>query len=182
MKAADEKGAHDAQQASGAGRQLRVGGRPHRLRGRPVRRAAPVRGARPARLSTGGHVARKVGGVNRARTLVPADEAALRQLWDDHAGPLLGFVLRLTGGDRGRAEDVVQETLLQAWRHPEALDPARGPIRPWLLTVARRVVIDQYRARQARPEEVGDDGLADLAADDGIEAALDRWLVTDALA
>ena len=92
-------------------------------------------------------MARKVGGVNRARTLVPADEAALRRLWDDHAGPLLGFVLRLTGGDRGRAEDVVQETLLQAWRHPEALDPARGPIRPWLLTVARRVVIDQYRAR-----------------------------------
>lgn len=127
-------------------------------------------------------MARKVGGVNRARTLVPADEAALRRLWDDHAGPLLGFVLRLTGGDRGRAEDVVQETLLQAWRHPEALDPARGPVRPWLLTVARRVVIDQYRARQARPDEVGDDGLADLAAEDGIDAALDRWLVADALA
>lgn len=127
-------------------------------------------------------MARKVGGVNRARTLVPADEAALRRLWDDHAGPLLGFVLRLTGGDRGRAEDVVQETMLQAWRHPEALDPARGPIRPWLLTVARRVVIDQYRARQARPDEVGDDGLADLATEDGIDAALDRWLVADALA
>jgi RNA polymerase sigma-70 factor (ECF subfamily) len=119
--------------------------------------------------------------VIRSRSPVAADEEALKRLWDEHAGPLFGFVLRLTGGDRGRAEDVVQETMLQAWRHPEALDPARGPLRPWLLTVARRVAIDQHRARQARPPEVGDDGLADLAADDGIDAALDRWLVTDAL-
>jgi RNA polymerase sigma-70 factor (ECF subfamily) len=119
--------------------------------------------------------------VNRARSPAAADEAALRRLWDDHSRPLFAFVLRLTGGDRGRAEDVVQETLLQAWRHPEALDPAKGPLRPWLLTVARRVAIDQHRARQARPAEVGDDGLADLAADDGIDAALDRWLITDAL-
>lgn len=120
--------------------------------------------------------------MNRARSPVVADEAALRRLWDEHAGALMAFVLRFTGGDRGRAEDVVQETLLQAWRHPEALDPARGPVRPWLLTVARRVAIDQYRARQARPTEVGDDGLVELAAsDDGIDAALDRWLITDAL-
>jgi RNA polymerase sigma-70 factor (ECF subfamily) len=119
--------------------------------------------------------------MNRARSPVAADEEALRRLWDEHAGPVFGFVLRLNGGDRGRAEDVVQETMLQAWRHPEALDPARGPVRPWLLTVARRLVIDQHRARKARPSEVGDDGLADLAADDGIDAALDRWLIADAL-
>lgn len=120
--------------------------------------------------------------MNRTRSPVVADETALRRLWDEHAGALMAFVLRFTGGDRGRAEDVVQETLLQAWRHPEALDPARGPVRPWLLTVARRVAIDQYRARQARPAEISDDGLAELAADDdGVDAALDRWLITDAL-
>jgi RNA polymerase sigma-70 factor (ECF subfamily) len=110
------------------------------------------------------------------------DELVLRRLWDEHAGPLLAFVLRLTGGDRGRAEDIVQETLLQAWRHPEVLDPDRGPVRPWLLTVARRVAIDHYRARQARPTEVGDDGLVDLVTDDGVDQALDRWLIADALA
>jgi RNA polymerase sigma-70 factor (ECF subfamily) len=119
--------------------------------------------------------------VIRARTPVATDEAALRRLWDEHAGALLAFVLRLTG-DRGRAEDVVQETLLQAWRHPDALDPARGPVRPWLMTVARRLVIDQWRARQARPDEVGDDALGALATADGVDEALDRWLVADALA
>jgi RNA polymerase sigma-70 factor (ECF subfamily) len=123
-----------------------------------------------------------VGRVNRVGVTSSDDDAVLRRLWDEHAGPLLAFVLRLTGGDRGRAEDVVQETLLQAWRHPEVLDPERGPIRPWLLTVARRVAIDHYRARQARPSEVGAEGLAAFGVDDGIDEALERWLISDALA
>jgi RNA polymerase sigma-70 factor, ECF subfamily len=110
------------------------------------------------------------------------DDAALRLLWDEHAGALLAFALQLTGGDRGAAEDVVQETLLRAWRQPDALDPARGPARPWLLTVARRVAIDQHRARRVRPSEVGDSGLASIGVEDGVDAALDTWLVADAMA
>jgi len=63
-----------------------------------------------------------VGRVNRVGFTGSDDDATLRRLWNEHAGPLLAFVLRLTGGDRGRAEDVVQETLLRAWQHPEAID------------------------------------------------------------
>ena len=63
--------------------------------------------------------------------LRPAEEAPLRLLYEQHAGALLSYALRLTGGDRGRAEDVVQETLLRAWRHPQALDPERGPGLGW---------------------------------------------------
>ena len=49
------------------------------------------------------------------------DEVALmQQLHDDHAGALWGYCLRLTGHDRARAEDVVQETLLRAWRKRKA--------------------------------------------------------------
>ena len=79
------------------------------------------------------------------------EEDLLRFLYADHAAALLGFVSRLTGSDMALAEDVVQETLLRAWRHPEALDPARGPIRPWLRTIAGRLVIDQYRHRVRVP-------------------------------
>jgi RNA polymerase sigma-70 factor (ECF subfamily) len=111
-----------------------------------------------------------------------ADDAALRQLWTEHAGALLAFALRLTGGDRAAAEDVVQETVLRAWRRPDALDPSRGPVRPWLLTVARHVAIDQHRARSARPTEVDDSSLARLGVEDDIDAALDGWLVADAMA
>jgi RNA polymerase sigma-70 factor, ECF subfamily len=111
-----------------------------------------------------------------------AEDAALRALYEQHAAPLLAYALRLTGGDRGRSEDIVQETLLRAWRHPEALDPDRGPVRSWLFTVARNVAVDAHRARKARPTEVGDDALALVPAVDEIEQALDTWLVADALA
>jgi RNA polymerase sigma-70 factor (ECF subfamily) len=92
------------------------------------------------------------------------DEALLRELYDAHAGVLLGYVRRLVGGDLARAEDVVQETLLRAWRHPEAIDPARRggtSVRAWLLTVARHLVIDGERARKARPREVAHPSATD---------------------
>lgn len=111
-----------------------------------------------------------------------AEDAALRLLYEQHAAPLLSYALRLTGGDRGRSEDIVQETLLRAWRHPQALDPDRGPVRSWLFTVARNVAVDAHRARRARPTEVGDEPLALVPAADEIEKALDSWLVADAMA
>lgn len=111
------------------------------------------------------------------------DDELLRELWDEHAGALLSFARHLTSGDRQRAEDLVQETLLRAWQHPEALDPARGSLRPWLLTVARRLFIDQQRARRARPREVHDAELATRADEsDPINRAIETWLISDALA
>jgi RNA polymerase sigma-70 factor, ECF subfamily len=110
-----------------------------------------------------------------------ADEQMLRALWDEHAGPLLAYAMRLTGGDRGRAEDVVQETLLRTWRRPPESDPDRPSLRPWLLTVAHRIAIDHHRARQSRPPEVGEDALANVAVDDDVDRALESWLVLDAL-
>jgi RNA polymerase sigma-70 factor, ECF subfamily len=94
---------------------------------------------------------------------VAADEELMRELYDNHAGVVLGYVRRLVDGDTARAEDVVQETLLRAWRHPDALDPNRPggtSVRAWLLTVARHLVIDSERAKKARPREVPpvDDG------------------------
>ncbi|HTU07809.1 MAG TPA: sigma factor, partial [Trebonia sp.] len=50
-----------------------------------------------------------------------ADEAFVRVLYAEHGGALLRYALHLTGGDRQRAEDLVQETIVRAWRHPEAL-------------------------------------------------------------
>lgn len=93
---------------------------------------------------------------------------------------MLGYVLRLTDGDRHQAEDVVQETLLRAWRHPAALEDR--PIRPWLFTVARNLVVDAHRARRARPLETGDAGLTSVPAADDIGRALESWMFAEALA
>lgn len=73
----------------------------------------------------------------------------MRALYREHAGPLLAYVLRLVAGDRQRAEDVVQETLIRAWKNAGQLNRATGSVRPWLVTVARRIVIDGHRSRQA---------------------------------
>lgn len=84
-------------------------------------------------------------------------EHELAALQREHGRPLFALLLRLCDGDRQRAEDLLQETLLRAWQHPEALRAdAFDSVRPWLLTVARRLAIDARRARQARPPEVGD--------------------------
>ena len=72
----------------------------------------------------------------------------LATIYADHGSNLRRFTAGLTG-DHGRAEDVIQETMLRAWRHPEAVDGRRGDPRAWLFTVARRVAVDQHRARQA---------------------------------
>lgn len=110
-----------------------------------------------------------------------SDEQLVRALYAEHAGPLLGYVLRLTGGDRQRAEDVVQETLLRAWRHPEAL--SGRPVRPWLFTVARNLVVDDHRARRARPREVGEGALAAMPSErPDLDRVLESWAVAEAVA
>lgn len=109
-----------------------------------------------------------------------ADEQLLRVLHDEHAPALWGYAMRLTGGDSGRAQDAVQETLLRAWRHPEVLDESRGSARPWLFTTLRNVLIDEWRARKVRPEVVTDE-LPELATPDHADSAVQSWLVADAL-
>ncbi|GAB2805421.1 sigma-70 family RNA polymerase sigma factor [Actinoallomurus bryophytorum] len=89
------------------------------------------------------------------------DEATLAELYRLHGGYLLRALMRITNGDRGRAEDILQETLVRAWRNPGAI--ARGPAscRPWLFTVARRIAIDHFRMVAARPAEISDESPED---------------------
>ncbi|NDJ88545.1 sigma-70 family RNA polymerase sigma factor [Mycolicibacter kumamotonensis] len=108
---------------------------------------------------------------------------AMRLLYDQHATALARYALRLTG-DRSRAEDVVQETLLRAWQHPEVVDDASRSARAWLFTVARNIVIDEYRSMRFRSEKLSTngDGPPDPPGPDDLGMALDRMLVADAMA
>ncbi|WP_223837580.1 sigma-70 family RNA polymerase sigma factor [Streptomyces venezuelae] len=98
---------------------------------------------------------------------------ALAELQREHGRALFGFLLGLTGGDAQRAEDLVQETLVRAWQHPEALETDHASMRPWLFTVARRLAIDARRARLSRPREVDPQGLEHAPAPvDGVAGAV----------
>jgi RNA polymerase sigma-70 factor (ECF subfamily) len=106
--------------------------------------------------------------------------ALLRALHDEHAPALWRYVVHLTG-DTAFADDVVQETLLRAWRRPNVLDQTESSARAWLFTVARNLVIDDRRSARAR-HEFGAEPLPERVSADQTDAILDSWLVADALA
>jgi RNA polymerase sigma-70 factor (ECF subfamily) len=108
------------------------------------------------------------------------DEQLVRTLYSEHAVALWSFVVPLVGGDRVRAQDVVQETMLRAWRRPDVLDQPNGSVRPWLFTVARNIVVDEWR-RHRTDRDVPLDSGAETAVDDRTDAVLDTWIVGDAL-
>jgi RNA polymerase sigma-70 factor, ECF subfamily len=130
-----------------------------------------------------GYVVRGVAGTENAGAKktrrMSSDEELIRALYAEHATPLLRYAVHLMSGDRQRAEDIVQETLLRAWQHPEAI--AGRPARPWLFAVARNLAIDAYRARQSRPTEVGEAALDVLPVPDEADRALESWAIADAL-
>lgn len=107
------------------------------------------------------------------------DDAYIRGLFAEHGSTLLRYALHLTGGDKQRAEDLVQEAFVRAWRSPPL--HSRAP-RRWLLAVVRNLAIDAHRARQCRPAETGQSELEDLPADDDLDRAVDSWDIADALA
>lgn len=122
------------------------------------------------------------------------EAAMMRALYDEHAGALWRYVMRLTG-DAARAEDVVQETLLRAWRHqPDGLGGGSGNVntnakehehspRAWLFTVARNLIIDERRSARFRNEAGTPDveAVADRPGPDEVDGALDRLLLGAAI-
>ncbi|RKT56563.1 sigma-70 family RNA polymerase sigma factor [Saccharothrix australiensis] len=109
-----------------------------------------------------------------------ADEALIRSLYAEHGRALLAYATRLTG-DRAAAEDILQETLVRAWRHPEVLLNGRGPVRGWPFTVARNLVTDRIRARAARPREVAESPATSPVERDHADSVVDAVVVLEAL-
>lgn len=102
--------------------------------------------------------------------------------YDAHAGELFGFVLHALG-DRGAAEDVVQEVFTRAWRHGGEFDASRASRRTWLFAIARNLVVDTHRARARRVQLVPVDPDAPEPEVEPVESQVEaRMQVTEALA
>jgi RNA polymerase sigma-70 factor, ECF subfamily len=107
--------------------------------------------------------------------------AALESLYAEHGAMVTAYVTRMLRGDRARAEDVMQETLLRAWQNADRLEQTSVPVRAWLVRVAHNVVVDGIRAARARPAEApgaSPEGSSDM---DDTENLLNSLAVTDAL-
>src|SRR5438094_7095790 len=88
--------------------------------------------------------------VARART---GDANAFRVLVERHSRPLFRLAFRMTGNEQD-AEDVVQETLLRAYRRLENFDE-RASFRTWIYRIAVNCSLDVVRARKRRSENSG---------------------------
>ena len=90
------------------------------------------------------------------------DTAALRDLYDRHAGMVYGLGLRILR-EAPEAEDLVQDVFLHLWRRAELFDGERGQFTGRLVSLARNRAIDRLRARRTR-ERKGDEYEAEVAA------------------
>lgn len=119
-------------------------------------------------------------GVSARRSAPPDPVQLLQALHKQHAAAVLQFALQYTR-DEQLAQDVVQETFLRVWRKIERLELLSNP-RSYLLTVARNVLTDQWRARGRRPRLVLDHALLErVPGPDDVEAALQRWTIAEAV-
>ncbi|GAB2962473.1 sigma-70 family RNA polymerase sigma factor [Streptomyces heilongjiangensis] len=109
-------------------------------------------------------------------------ERFVRLIYDKHGSALVRFAARLLDGDRTRAEDVLQEAVIRAWRHIGLLgQQEEDGVRPWLFTVVRNLVIDDHRARLVRPVSTCTLDDVVVPVDDDVERTLMRQVVHDAL-
>lgn len=105
-----------------------------------------------------------------ARALYQAHGAALEH-WANQRFP-----------DHQVAQEVVQETVLAAWRNFAQYDPARGGERAWIFGIARHVAATSHRRNQRHLRTIPTDPTPEAGSDDvEVNRLADRSLVADAL-
>ena len=113
--------------------------------------------------------------------IATGERDAFEEIYARFARPVLGLALRRLG-DRGRAEDSVQEVFAAVWRSASSYDRARGPGGAWLYTIARNAIVDEQRRRRAPTVADPPDVVSpDLTPDQEAEASWNAWRVHRAL-
>jgi RNA polymerase sigma-70 factor, ECF subfamily len=106
------------------------------------------------------------------------DPDAVRDLYQRYGRAVFTVAYRALG-DRSLAEEVVQQTFLQAWRAADRFDTERDPA-PWLYSIARRAAVDAYR-RERRHRVDRDEDSEIVALPPSFEGMWEAWEVRSAL-
>ena len=89
------------------------------------------------------------------------DPDAFEVFYDRHGGVAFSLAYRIVG-ERGAAEDVVQEAFISIWRSGARYDRARGSVRSWMLGIVRNRAIDFLRSKAGRAPKLDFDDDAVL--------------------
>jgi RNA polymerase sigma-70 factor, ECF subfamily len=108
------------------------------------------------------------------------DRSAFELTYRRYSRSMLGLALRRLG-DRGRAEDAVQEAFTSIWRSASSYRPERGAAAPWLYTIARNAISDRGRKRQEPPMEARDEPSLETGPHERAERSWASWRVHRAL-
>jgi len=102
------------------------------------------------------------------RVVAAGDDGAFAVLYERYAPLVFGIAAKSL--DKPTAEEIVQEVFLAVWQHAGDFDPERGPVRPWLLQIARNRILNEFRRRSRRPiaddDSSGAEQIAELADPD----------------
>lgn len=108
------------------------------------------------------------------------DHDAFEELYRRYTRPVLGLALRRLG-DRGRAEDALQEAFAAVWRSAASYDRSRGQGGAWLYTVARNAIVDGARKRSEPPMDAPETPSPDGGPEERAEASWLTWRVHSAI-
>ena len=80
--------------------------------------------------------------------LLEGDERAFEMIYDRHGGVAWSLARRLLG-ERGVAEELVQETFLAVWNQAGQYSSTRGTVRTWILAIVHHLAVDRLRRHAA---------------------------------
>ena len=87
------------------------------------------------------------------------------------------FAMAVQVLDRPTAEEVVQDVFVSVWRKASTFDPARGPVRPWILQIAHFRIANELRRRSRRPRPAAEpaEELLSALSDPGPDPSQEAW-------
>jgi RNA polymerase sigma-70 factor (ECF subfamily) len=89
------------------------------------------------------------------------DSSALEALYDRYGRPVYSLVLRIAQ-QPASAEEIVQDVFLQLWKSAERFEISRGPLEPWLFTMAHNRALDFLRLKREKQRRREDSTDSDL--------------------
>lgn len=109
------------------------------------------------------------------------DERAFEVLYDRHGKVAWSLAYRLLG-ERGAAEDLVQEAFLAVWNQAARYTSSKGSVRTWILAILHNRAVDRLRqgaANKRRQEAL--EHVAAIAPDapDAADEAMERLAVAE---